>query len=115
MIQVRKIVHDLAQEPGSRVSGIRVSAVDGLQECAESFLLSLFEEANLVAIHAKCTTIQPVSAITPTSIQAQTNSRKRHIQLIGRVIRRDVQKPSRLSLEDLQRQEAPVVLCRHKP
>ncbi|KIJ38610.1 hypothetical protein M422DRAFT_258729 [Sphaerobolus stellatus SS14] len=30
-----------------------------LQEAAEAYLVSLFEDTNLAAIHAKCATIQP--------------------------------------------------------
>ena len=35
------------------------SAVMALQEAAEAYLVSLFEDTNLAAIHAKRVTIQP--------------------------------------------------------
>ncbi|GAA5914724.1 hypothetical protein JCM5296_001962, partial [Sporobolomyces johnsonii] len=35
------------------------SAIGALQEAAEAYLVSLFEDTNLAAIHAKRVTIQP--------------------------------------------------------
>ncbi len=37
----------------------QMSAITCLQEAAEAYLVSLFEDTNLVAIHAKCVTIIP--------------------------------------------------------
>ena len=36
-----------------------VGAVDALHEASEDYLITLFEDANLLAIHAKCVTLQP--------------------------------------------------------
>ena len=36
-----------------------VGAVDALHEGAEDYLITLMEDANLLAIHTRCTTIQP--------------------------------------------------------
>ena len=38
---------------------IQVAAVQGLQEAAEAYLVSLFKDSNLCAIHAKWVTIMP--------------------------------------------------------
>ena len=34
-------------------------AVDALHEASEDYLITLLEDANLLAIHAKCVTLQP--------------------------------------------------------
>ena len=36
-----------------------VGAVDALHEAVEDYLVTLLEDANLLAIHAKCVTLQP--------------------------------------------------------
>ena len=36
-----------------------VGAIDALHEGAEDYLITLLEDANLLAIHARCITIQP--------------------------------------------------------
>ena len=36
-----------------------VGAVDALHEASEDYLITLLEDANLLAIHAKCITLQP--------------------------------------------------------
>ena len=38
---------------------IQAAAVQGLQEAAEAYLVGLFEDSNLCAIHAKRVTIMP--------------------------------------------------------
>ena len=36
-----------------------VGAVDALHKASEDYLVTLLEDANLLAIHAKCITVQP--------------------------------------------------------
>ena len=36
-----------------------VGAVNALHEASEDYLITLLEDANLLAIHAKCVTLQP--------------------------------------------------------
>ena len=36
-----------------------VGAVDALHEASEDYLITLLEDANLLAIHARCVTLQP--------------------------------------------------------
>ena len=43
------------------------SAVMALQEASEAYLVSLFEDTNLAAIHAKRVTIQPKDLVSPPS------------------------------------------------
>ena len=43
------------------------SAVMALQEAAEAYLVSLFEDTNLAAIHAKRVTIQPKDLVSCTA------------------------------------------------
>ena len=51
---VREIAQDLAKD-----LRFQSTAVLALQEASEAFLVSLFEDANLCAIHAKRVTIMP--------------------------------------------------------
>ena len=46
------------------------SAVMALQEAAEAYLVSLFEDTNLAAIHAKRVTIQPKDLVRVASCLA---------------------------------------------
>ena len=47
-------------------------AIQALQEAAEAFLVHLFEDTNLCAIHAKRVTIQSVSILCICSHAAHT-------------------------------------------
>ncbi|EIE19655.1 hypothetical protein COCSUDRAFT_31070 [Coccomyxa subellipsoidea C-169] len=54
----RRLVRELSQ---SLLNGIRFqeSAMEALQEAAESYLVGIFEDSNLCAIHARRVTIMP--------------------------------------------------------
>lgn len=56
---VKEILQDLARD--YRVQGFRIqlSALMALREAAENYVVGLFSDANLVAIHAKRVTVQP--------------------------------------------------------
>ena len=54
----QRLVRELAQEVKSDLR-FQGSAVLALQEAAEAFLVGLFEDTNLCAIHAKRVTISP--------------------------------------------------------
>ncbi|KAL1710825.1 histone-fold-containing protein, partial [Schizophyllum commune] len=60
---VREIAQDfkvcLTTSPCTTDLRFQSSAVMALQEAAEAYLVSLFEDTNLAAIHAKRVTIQP--------------------------------------------------------
>ncbi|KAI8999658.1 histone H3.3 [Gaertneriomyces semiglobifer] len=45
--------------PGDAIMRIRKDAMVALQEASEAYLVHLFEDTNLAAIHAKRVTIQP--------------------------------------------------------
>ncbi len=53
---VREIANDLNLQPDVRFQSTSIMA---LQEASEAYLVSLFEDTNLVAIHAKRVTIMP--------------------------------------------------------
>lgn len=53
---VREIAQDYAKGEPLRFQG---SAIMALQEASEAYLVSLFEDTNLAAIHAKRVTIMP--------------------------------------------------------
>jgi histone H3 len=61
--QVREIAQDFKSD-----LRFQSSAIGALQESVESYLVSLFEDTNLCAIHAKRVTIQSVSITAPTSV-----------------------------------------------
>ncbi|KAH7883841.1 histone H3 [Phlebopus sp. FC_14] len=52
----QRLVREIARSTDWRFQS---SAVIALQEASEAYLVSLFEDANLAAIHAKRVTIQP--------------------------------------------------------
>ena len=54
-----RLVREIAQEVGKRDLCFQGSTIICLQEAAEAFLVSLLEDANLCAIHAKRVTIMP--------------------------------------------------------
>lgn len=63
-LQVREIAQDFKSD-----LRFQSSAIGALQESVESYLVSLFEDTNLCAIHAKRVTIQSVriyAHYTPT-------------------------------------------------
>ena len=53
------LVHEIALEVGKYNLHFQGSAIICLQEAAEAYLVSLMEDANLCAIHAKWVTIMP--------------------------------------------------------
>ncbi len=58
----RRLVRELSQDYEiSRIQSLRYqdSALTAIQEAAESFIISLFEDTNLLALHAKRTTLMP--------------------------------------------------------
>lgn len=55
---VREIARDVAVINGEQLR-FQSTAVQALQEASESYLVGLFEDTNLCAIHAKRVTIQP--------------------------------------------------------
>ncbi len=57
----QRLVREIAQNCTTLLQGLRfqTSAVAALQEAAEAYLVQLYEDVNLCAIHAKRVTIQP--------------------------------------------------------
>lgn len=54
----QRLVREIAQEHHNDLR-FQSSAIFALQEAAEAYLVGLFEDTNLAAIHAKRVTIQP--------------------------------------------------------
>lgn len=54
----QRLVREIAQDFKTDIR-FQSMAVLALQECAEAYLVSMFEDANLCAIHAKRVTIMP--------------------------------------------------------
>jgi hypothetical protein len=77
-MQVREIAQDFKSD-----LRFQSSAIGALQESVESYLVSLFEDTNLCAIHAKRVTIQSVSRHPHTSLSESlhhvANNRRRRI------------------------------------
>jgi histone H3 len=59
----QRLVREVAQDV-KRGLRFQSSAIDAAQEAAEAYIVSLFEDTNLCAIHAKRVTIQSVSPVT---------------------------------------------------
>ena len=64
----QKLIREISQEycicpdgPGTPSVQVRFlsTAIAALQEAAEHFIVALFEDVNLLAIHARCVTIKP--------------------------------------------------------
>lgn len=56
---VREIAHELKNTQLERDFRFTKTAIEAIQEAAESYLVLLFEDVNLLAIHSKRITIQP--------------------------------------------------------
>ena len=54
----QRLVREIAQDYKARLN-FASGAILALQEAAEAYLVGLFEDTNLCAIHAKCITIMP--------------------------------------------------------
>ena len=65
------LVHEVAQTVGKTNMHFQGSAIICLQEVAEAFLVSLMEDTNLCAIHAKRVTIMPKEIQLACCIQGQ--------------------------------------------
>lgn len=55
----QRLVKEIAQEFSAQGMRFQGTAVAALQEAAEAYLVGLFEDTNLCALHAKRVTIQP--------------------------------------------------------
>jgi len=55
----QRLVREIAQNVGNTPVLFQSTAVNALQEAAETYLIGLFEDTNLCAIHGKRVTIMP--------------------------------------------------------
>jgi histone H3 len=57
----QRLVREIAQLCGGEAADMRwrVSALEAIQWAAEDYLIGIFEDSNLAAIHAKRVTIMP--------------------------------------------------------
>ena len=64
----QKLIREISQEyqicpDGPGTPSVQVcfqsTAIAALQEAAENFIVGLFEDVNLLAVHAKCVTVMP--------------------------------------------------------
>ena len=66
----QRLVREIAQDFNSNLR-FQASAVAALQEATESYIVSLFEDTNLCAIHAKRVTIMPKDIILAKRIRGE--------------------------------------------
>lgn len=68
------------QAADDRIEGLRFqhSAMIALQEAAESYLVGLFEDSNLCALHAKRYTVNPTDMSLARRIRGET--KKMHLE-----------------------------------
>lgn len=69
---VREVAQDLLPSRDLRFQG---SALAALQEASESFLVNLFEDTNLCAIHAKRVTVMPKDMVLARRIRGEVCTR----------------------------------------
>src|ERR1700744_2540690 len=83
----QRLVREIAQDFKSDLR-FQSSAIGALQESVESYLVSLFEDTNLCAIHAKRVTIQSVGFYNPNKICAygHTHCRRTSSSLVVSVV-----------------------------
>lgn len=66
---VKEVLHGMQNDKRNATAPnkFQASAILALQEAAEAFLVGLFEDANLCAIHAKRVTIMydPINTLVP--------------------------------------------------
>jgi histone H3 len=55
----QRLVREIAQDYGRSEWRFQMSAIAALQEASEAYMVGLFEDTNLCAIHAKRVTIMP--------------------------------------------------------
>ncbi|EEB90766.1 hypothetical protein MPER_10983 [Moniliophthora perniciosa FA553] len=68
----QRLVREIAQDFKTDLR-FQSSAVMALQEAAEAYLVSLFEDTNLAAIHAKRVTIQPKDLALARRLRGERN------------------------------------------
>ena len=66
----QRVVREIAQDFNSNLR-FQASAIAALQEATESYIVSLFEDTNLCAIHAKRVTIMPKDIILAKRIRGE--------------------------------------------
>ncbi|KJA21989.1 hypothetical protein HYPSUDRAFT_139692 [Hypholoma sublateritium FD-334 SS-4] len=67
----QRLVREIAQEYKTDLR-FQSSAVMALQEAAEAYLVGLFEDTNLAAIHAKRVTVMPRDMILARKLRGET-------------------------------------------
>ena len=80
-----RLVREIAQDFKTDLR-FQSSAVMALQEAAEAYLVSLFEDTNLAAIHAKRVTIQPkdlVSAVARPLLRCRSFFNARPLPVVS--------------------------------
>ena len=70
---LRRVVRQIVQEFKSAEFRFQESAMLALQECAEAYLVNLFEDTNLCAIHARRVTITPADMQLARRIRGETS------------------------------------------
>ena len=76
---VREIANDTDVVPGNMIGKIRfqTDAIKALQESCEAYLVGLFEDTNLCAIHAKRVTIMPKDIHLARRIRGERDIKRR--------------------------------------
>ena len=69
----QRLVREIAQEYKSDLR-FQSTAVVALQEAAEAYMVGLFEDTNLCAIHAKRITIMPKDVQLARRIRGESNN-----------------------------------------
>ncbi|RHZ17370.1 hypothetical protein DYB37_008637 [Aphanomyces astaci] len=70
LLPFQRLVREIAQDYKTDLR-FQTTAILALQEAAEAYLVSLFEDTNLCAIHAKRVTIMPKDIHLPRRIRGE--------------------------------------------
>ena len=77
----QRLIRELAQDFRNDLR-FQSSAVLALQEASEAYLVGLFEDTNLCAIHAKRVTIMPKDILLAKKIRGDRNSYRECVLII---------------------------------
>lgn len=71
IVYFQRLVREIVLSMSSQVNRLQTSAVMALQEASEAYLVEVFEDANLCAIHGKRVTIMAKDIVLARRIRGE--------------------------------------------
>jgi len=78
------LVHEITNNMKTNVNRWTSDAIKTLQDASEAYITTLFEDSNLVAIHAKRVTLMPKDVILIRRLRGETNAIDEQQKEMGR-------------------------------